>query len=313
MIAAAVLLTAAVATLGAVGVTAAMQPGCESCHMDRAKFAEATNSTVHAKNDTACVSCHVQDDLGGRTKFATYQVFGMYIPALDPSATDATVVKDKACLRCHEAVAEGTVESKGLRIAHASCAQGRSCIQCHSEVGHAAATSWPRTVSMNDCVSCHRERKVPITCETCHVGKVEVATSSLPEFAVTHGPNWQQTHGMGEMSSCSTCHPADSCSKCHGPGVPHESDFRLRHAEVSQQPGAACASCHEQTFCDSCHQTEMPHPRAFVKSHSSIVAQDGDASCLRCHVSEDCTTCHVKHVHPGGAVGNIPSPEGGGD
>lgn len=309
---AAALLLVIVVFAGGITATASLQPGCESCHLKEPAFTEATKGTAHAKAEVGCASCHVEPGAAGRTKFATYQVLGMYVPLLDASESDATLVKDVSCLSCHAQVNDGTTESRGLRIAHFYCAQGRSCVDCHSEVGHAEETKWARASSMNDCVACHRERSAPLQCETCHTGDVEIERSSKPEFAVTHGPNWQETHGMGEMSSCSSCHQPGSCVKCHGPGVPHDEGFGKEHASVSQLPDANCMTCHEKaTFCDSCHIVEMPHPREFVVSHSDIVEAEGEAGCMRCHAVEDCDTCHVTHVHPGGAVGNIPSPDRG--
>jgi len=52
----------------------------------------------------------------------------------------------------------------------------------------------------------------------------------------------------------------------------------------------------------------MPHPQKFASQHSKIVKKSGNEQCMRCHAASDCETCHEKHVHPGGAVGNIPSP-----
>ncbi len=293
----------------AVAYTTVALPGCAGCHFKVSGFEEQTSSTVHASAGTTCVDCHVASDhVLSRTKFGFYETYGMWVRFLDPTATDVTAVKDDRCLACHADVMDKTLEVRGLRIIHESCSAGRACVDCHSEVGHAAATSWSRIASMNDCTSCHRVQNISLECETCHTGKVEIERSSRPEFAVTHGPTWQQTHGMGQMGSCSVCHTEAKCGKCHGPGVPHAQNFILDHAEISQRDDAECLACHDNSFCYSCHLTDMPHPRTFVQSHSSTVNKDGDASCLRCHAESDCSTCHVKHVHPGGAVGNIPSP-----
>ena len=43
--------------------------------------------------------------------------------------------------------------------------------------------------------------------------------------------------------------------------------------------------------------------------HPSYVKQNGQGVCLRCHIEDDCTNCHVKHVHPGGAT--LPPSTGG--
>jgi len=40
----------------------------------------------------------------------------------------------------------------------------------------------------------------------------------------------------------------------------------------------------------------------FTPIHASIVKQRGQAVCMRCHIEDDCTNCHIKHVHPGGAT-----------
>lgn len=298
--------------LAVVGVTAVALPGCSACHMNAGVFADATSATTHAGSNVRCVDCHVTtSSVTDRTTFAIYEILGMWLPLLDTASTDVSLVADVRCLACHEQVYDEIVDARGIRITHATCAEGSMCTDCHSETGHGEATAWPRTPAMNACVQCHRTSRASLECTTCHSGKVERTGSVDPEFEVTHGPQWQQTHGMGQMSSCSLCHEETDCARCHGPGVPHADEFLGVHAEISQQDGATCTTCHEQAFCDSCHLTPMPHTGEFVTGHSAIVADEGEAGCLRCHALSDCDTCHTKHVHPGGAVGNIPSPDRG--
>lgn len=303
-----------VGALASVTVASVRLSGCSSCHEKDVRFAKATAATAHAKADVTCADCHAQrSNVTQRVKFGVYEAFGMWIPVLKPSATDATQPRDQLCLTCHSDVMEKTITTGGIRIAHAACSEGRQCVDCHSEVGHGSATKWPKSPAMNDCASCHKARRVSTTCETCHAGRVETDASKEPEFLATHGANWQKTHGMGQMTSCSLCHKEADCGSCHGPGVPHGDDFMNTHAATSQQPGATCLTCHNDAFCNSCHLIEMPHPSAFIAGHSDIVKKDGDTSCMRCHVQSDCDTCHEKHVHPGGAVGNIPKPDRGGN
>jgi hypothetical protein len=161
---------------------------------------------------------------------------------------------------------------------------------------------------MNDCITCHKALNVTVACKACHVGDVEKKSFTGPEFTVTHGPNWQQTHGMGQMSSCSACHQSTSCARCHGPGVPHTASILGDHPTYAKLPTAKCDTCHTKAFCFACHQTEMPHPADFPSKHSAIVKAQGPQNCLRCHAQSDCDTCHTRHVHPGGSVGNIPAP-----
>jgi hypothetical protein len=45
----------------------------------------------------------------------------------------------------------------------------------------------------------------------------------------------------------------------------------------------------------------MPHPSTFLKDHSRISFSLSDETCLRCHIQNDCSSCHAAHTHPGGA------------
>jgi len=291
----------------AVAVAATALPGCSDCHFKKPAFAKATEATAHS--EVACTACHVStNSVVGRTKFGLYEAFGMWVPVLNPGASDSTQAKDQLCLTCHAEGLDKTTESNGLRIKHATCAEGRRCVDCHSDVGHGKASKWARFPSMDDCVDCHRIENATLKCDSCHVGKVERERFSEAGFAVTHGPEWKSTHGMGDMGTCTVCHQEDSCVKCHGPGVPHDSDFIQKHGATSLSKGARCRMCHDATFCRDCHGMTMPHPKKFASQHSKIVKASGNDQCMRCHAASDCETCHEKHVHPGGAVGNIPSP-----
>lgn len=309
-IAGVLLLVVAVAVVAGVAVATVALPGCNGCHTKDAAFAGATQATAHASAGASCVSCHVvTSDPAARAKFGFYEVFGMWLPLLDVSASDVALPRDEQCLTCHGPVMDAKTEARGLAVLHSACTTGRRCVDCHAEVGHGEAVAWQRGLSMADCAACHQQRQVSIECSTCHLGDIERTAASDPEFAITHGSSWEQTHGMGRMSSCALCHETTDCARCHGPGVPHAADFMKQHSAISQEEGATCLTCHDQSFCDSCHLTEMPHSKEFVTTHSDVVERDGQEGCLRCHTVSDCDTCHVKHVHPGGAVGNIPSPD----
>jgi hypothetical protein len=197
---------------------------------------------------------------------------------------------------------QGKVTANGLSILHEQCAKGRMCIDCHSVTAHGSAVGWPKTFDMNMCLDCHNTDRVRSDCGLCHAEKTQTDRISSGEWAITHGPNWKQTHGMGDLKTCAACHPNDFCVRCHGIPLPHNADFIRTHPTFALTNSTDCAVCHQQSFCNDCHGLPMPHPADFTPQHSVIVKQQGAAKCLRCHVQDDCDNCHAKHVHPGGAT-----------
>lgn len=289
-----------------VGVFTAAPVGCLSCH-DGPEFTALPESSAHA--DVACASCHIGPGLPQRVRFASYQAFGMMVRIVDTSDTAVSRIGDDVCTSCHDQLG-GLTESAGLRVRHDSCAQGSSCVSCHSAAAHLEGVSWPTGYSMERCLSCHSTREVSQSCDSCHVGKLDRTVPATGTFAVTHGPNWERTHGMGDIATCSACHTDDDfCVRCHGLGVPHTPRFTNVHSTIATDARAKCLSCHEQAFCGDCHVYEMPHPESFVPEHPSIVERDGEAGCGMCHEKIDCTSCHEMHVHPGGA-GPLPPIRG---
>lgn len=276
-------------------------PGCARCH-DEAAFVEASQAAPHAGSD--CVACHVPADPVDRVAFGFRQAFHMVIPVLDGEGREWAAVPDARCLSCHEEIDADIVVAQGLRIDHASCAEGSECADCHATTAHGAATSWPRTYDMETCLGCHVAKEVSADCGLCHEGRLPADRITTGVFAITHGEQWRETHGMGDSSTCTACHTAANCESCHGAGLPHEPGYVKVHAADARSPRQRCGSCHQQTFCDGCHGTPMPHSRSFTKGHAKD-AEANRALCDRCHADEDCVTCHVKHVHPGGAIGAL--------
>jgi hypothetical protein len=163
---------------------------------------------------------------------------------------------------------------------------------------------------MDRCLACHISRS-KTDCDLCHKGRDRASRIDSPTFAVTHGPNWRSTHGMGDGATCTVCHKPGDCVECHGPGVPHGPDFVQVHTGYAAEKGARCSACHAASFCEGCHGTPMPHAKTFTAGHAKAAAAKPDL-CRRCHADSDCRTCHIKHVHPGGAVGGVRPARGGG-
>ena len=192
--------------------------------------------------------------------------------------------------------------AKGVSIVHAQCSKGRMCTDCHSDTAHGTAATWAKTATMEQCLDCHNADRVRSDCTSCHGARSQSSLMRSGQWVVTHGPNWKQTHGMGDLNTCAACHPANYCVRCHGISLPHGPDYIRIHPTAALTNRADCAVCHRRVFCDSCHGLPMPHPADFTPQHSTIVKQQGTSKCMRCHVQDDCTNCHVKHVHPGGAI-----------
>jgi len=291
------------AGIAAITVVTALPERCMSCHGKSEHALEIRES--HA--DVACLDCH-----GGTTAietagFAAHEVFGMYLRLPLQMGRTVSAVDNASCESCHDVTAAvGVTDSAAVRIDHATCTVGDECTDCHSRVAHGDSVRWPREYDMFDCVSCHMTKAASVECDLCHTERSREERIRTGTFALTHGSNWRQAHGMGDSLACAACHPSDKCVGCHGPGVPHTAAFAKNHSDSALQDGAQCDTCHTPAFCDDCHGLQMPHPADFAPSHSDIVEANGTETCERCHAPSDCSICHVKHVHPGNA-----KPRGG--
>lgn len=280
-------------------------PQCGLCH--GGALTGATQSSAHRA--VACASCHVGTG-AARVSFAFQQVGHLAGGIVPAAVSGVAAVSDDRCLTCHATVEKKVTTANGLRINHSSCARGAKCTDCHSNTAHGTATKWPRTYNMDVCLHCHGSDPKLSKCDLCHASRKTSDRLTTGPWAVTHGPDWRKTHGMGDEFTCATCHPKGYCDKCHGPGLPHGPQFLGDHSTVATLPSAKCSSCHKPTFCDTCHGVTMPHPLDFIKTHSATVKTSGSVVCARCHSKVDCTRCHELHVHPGGAIG-LTAPKAG--
>lgn len=282
----------------AVGVTAATMPGCESCHAREAGVVQGLQAGSHTGAE--CVSCHVPSGVAERVTFGTRVVFGMTLRLGQDGERASAGVPDATCLSCHGDVMERHTASRGYFIDHATCTEGARCTDCHSATAHGDATGWKRTAEMGQCLGCHSVREAAASCDTCHDPHTKSERLAVGgPWTVTHGSQWETTHGMGDLGTCSACHDRDYCVDCHGVSLPHGDRYTQNaHSTEALTSPRSCSGCHERDFCDSCHGVEMPHPAEFVQGHSATVEAGGTDACVRCHATADCQTCHVKHVHP---------------
>jgi len=296
-----VIIAVAVFLFAAIGLAdyGTSQRACVLCHKS---YALATKQTAHSS--VQCTACHSPT---GLDRFAlAWNEWWRMIPAQlvgGRISGPVTEIPRATCLRCHLAVmANKPQQGTALRIEHAKCAPDASCDACHSEVGHGALTRWKREPVMDTCTGCHSQQGATLACDGCHTGHGTTERLAEGPWQVSHGPNWQQMHGLGNLDSCSTCHEDKFCVACHKTPIPHTIYFGEVHGEQSLADRASCEVCHKSSvFCDSCHGLEMPHPAGFLQAHAAVARTVKNPLCLRCHSEPDCVRCHVRHVHPGNA------------
>lgn len=278
---------------------------CGACHTMR-PYAASLNTSAHA--GVNCYDCHLAAGTWDWPAFKAHELLGMYPRSLVKAELDApaTRVSRTACLKCHEDVLEDVVEANGLRIRHATCAPASSCDACHAATAHLETTRWVSEPAMEDCIGCHRDENAPANCDLCHAGKSTAERLTRGPWAITHGPDWESTHGMGDLRTCDACHDDRKCASCHGIKLPHPMDFGSTHPAVALEVPDSCDTCHDRTaFCDACHGVPMPHADDFLPKHSSLVTTTSDPTCIRCHKEVDCKRCHVAHTHPGSTDGTL--------
>lgn len=304
----AVTVIAAAAVFVIAGSATLLPANCDTCHLVGDMRVD-TQTAAHAS--VPCADCHVGTDVVSRITYG-FRDAGHSTAIFGLRDRGAAAVRDERCLGCHAGVLLAPVSARGINIEHASCAAESVCTDCHSTTAHGDSVRWPRLYSMEQCLQCHGTTIDISECDTCHAGRRPRDRTSGGTWAVTHGPEWRSTHGMGDSVTCGACHPTDFCGRCHGAGLPHGGSFLSQHAGFAQDADARCESCHQRAFCDDCHGMEMPHPVAFVAGHAALVDRDGEAECRRCHDERDCTRCHELHVHPGGSIGLLDAGQAGG-
>ena len=205
--------------------------------------------------------------------------------------------------------ASGVVVANGIRINHATCATTASCTDCHSSTAHGSATDGfdPTTWMAASSAIWRRATSRAICVTRAGTACVRVKSSA---FAVTHGPQWKTTHGMGDNATCTVCHTA--------PTAPTVMARACRTAELRRGPfdvrgcnGGASASPATRTRSATPATGRRCRTRQDSRRSTRAASKKQPDLCPRCHDESDCTNCHVKHVHPGGAVGTA-RPGGGG-
>ena len=280
--------------------TLAYPRSCTACHISKVAYSDWHTSS-HAS--VRCERCHTDRAYlaGVGNSFA---LASDALGSLGGASGGSVVVPDSACTSCHpQSELLRPVVSGSLRMSHAGLAEGGfRCMDCHSGVAHKVPASPASVPTMSTCARCHNNVKVSGKCAVCHTQQksADVVRRSDPEWSKTHGPQWRQLHGMGDLSNCTMCHEPQECQKCHGVPLPHDENFIADHGKTALQSKQLCLNCHNQSFCDNCHGFPIPHPAGFLPAHSKIAKSVEDPRCIRCHIADDCAMCHKSHVHPNG-------------
>jgi len=225
---------------------------CFSCHEDTAKkhkfHPRLALPEIPAGEDTNCVACHGKHDVAA---------------VKQPVFAFANGPQPQACGKCHEPARDHFLASAHGRAFTAKQANAPDCLTCHREPVVPAAKT-PATLA----------QKLAQTkqCESCHVGKDNVAGQSLrgSKFVTDFD---RSVHGSAlfggkvEAANCVDCHGAHEMNRAMVGGA------RLNKQRVAE----TCAVCHKEPgheFDDSVH---------------AVALRKGNAD------SATCTDCHGEH------------------
>lgn len=280
------------------GIVTSTPAACRSCH------ASALPAAGDAHARVSCAKCHVHD-AASWLELRTAQAIRMpiaYVAKGSPNPSHGKLVSNKSCGSCHRGdEMDSVVGRNGLRMAHTLCLRSWDrCADCHGDVGHIPSPA-NRHADMNACLGCHDVKGDPEACDICHVGERPLDLAKSGPWAAVHLDTNGKTHGMGDLDSCLSCHPAAKCEGCHGVELPHPKGFPRTHGLAAKGAAKSCQTCHDPTVCDNCHGIKMPHPAGFLKTHLTTTKGMSDPACMKCHRQQDCDRCHVEHTHPGSA------------
>jgi predicted CXXCH cytochrome family protein len=294
----------------------------DSCGWCHSTTVESAADNLHA--ELRCESCHAGDSVVGilQSRIAVIDMtVATVVPARTPVVSEAP---SGLCLECHSQGMPVTVTVGGLRMNHrAPIDAGWECRTCHPGAGHEVPSALGG-YTMDMCLSCHSAAAVNLTtCEVCHVdeaGTRSATRDTLSPWRITHGPNWQSTHGMGDLSTCGSCHPGGYCVRCHGANVPHPAQYLKQHGQdvmsrltvspsacrATIPPGASTATawrCRIRT--PSFRATRIRYARRTM--HTGIVRALPSAAVLRqlsrrTHASRSDPGAHRWTSSPAGSV-----------
>jgi len=198
----------------------------------------------------------------------------------------------------------------------------------------AASPSFCRTChAMDDAVaSAERSVHADLSCLACHgqpglLGSLRY-TATFAREGIATITGWKIAHGVLDPRSCVECHSdlttdpnlkaahetEATCSSCHGDvshpplavaepratpvaAFPHPDGWTQTHGQsVTEAPGS-CLTCHPTSFCETCHfKARFPHPAGWISKHGPVEEQQGAEACTSCHPTTFCVGCHGTQI-----------------
>lgn len=319
---------------GAIGLTQSPRASivCQGCHEMKPEIA-TWQVSGHAK--IACIQCHTEINAAHFAQLIHFtKKYYLPIQVKEP-------VSNSVCENCHSQ--NRTVTPRGdLIVPHQKHEkEGIACVTCHIGVAHGKIAerqetidgdfsrwddatarqnmAWQyKTISMTECLNCHKEKNGPQNCESCHSRIVPPSSHQSKEW-VQNGLHGQEA--FKDLDSCNECHSyslnlvrvqnSDKvisyarsnsfCVQCHSKKPVSHTQKPFMHGTRASQDQRGCLVCHEKTVtkkanvatktvCISCHKQQHSLP----KFHP-VPIQSGTgpvASCYKCHAQKNCTKCH---------------------
>ncbi|MFO0724993.1 MAG: cytochrome c3 family protein [Myxococcota bacterium] len=229
---------------------------CTFCHENISDQASAADRDI--PGHSVCENCH-GDWIGDEKKPAAIKDCARCHKDLDPTGT-STKAKAMAIL------------PPNIKFAHADHVKANiECDKCHARVKDRALATRDDYPTMDRCIACHKEQKVPTECSTCHLTQVSGRlVTAFPEgelkparyhASAVHSADFLRDHSVPanrDPQYCKNCHSTDDCMQCHD-GVGrnaryHPGDWIAVHGTRSRTDDFRCMSCHRvQSFCLDCH------------------------------------------------------------
>jgi hypothetical protein len=289
----------------------------------------------HLSMGLQCALCHAAIDRSTEPMGAPLPGHGTCKTCHQMDAPEpAELYPPATCETCHLGYTAGAepapvvIPAAELVFSHETHLRaGVNCADCHKAMETVDLATREQLPRMRDCVDCHKERRAPTECHTCHKSFAKGLVTELPAGSFQpsgsympddHGTGWIHAHAPAarmDPQRCEACHSETACLACHdhpwrNPQV-HPSDWLLLHPRAARIGSPNCQSCHRtESFCASCHRAvglsasdplqpggRGVHPEGWSRlprgpDHHSLAAERNITQCSACHEPETCTRCH---------------------